>query len=212
MAAIDPEDGEGARALAAAAERALAPLERLAPELQAAAAELRELVVRLGELATDVRRFSDGLNADPERAATVEGRLDEIADARRRHRASTLEELLERRSAAIAELDAAGAGGDPLDRARAERDDAHARFTLVASLLAEARREAADRFAAAVAAELADLGMGEGEFHVELHGRDAGPTGTDEAVFHVRPNAGLPLAPVSETASGGELSRIALVR
>ena len=31
-----------------------------------------------------------------------------------------------------------------------------------------------------------------------------------DAVFLVRPNAGLPLAPVTETASGGELSRIAL--
>jgi DNA repair protein RecN (Recombination protein N) len=52
--------------------------------------------------------------------------------------------------------------------------------------------------------------MGEGEFHVELRSRDAGPSGTDEPVFLVRPNAGLPLAPVTETASGGELSRVAL--
>ncbi|HKP09954.1 MAG TPA: hypothetical protein VJT76_04415, partial [Gaiella sp.] len=56
----------------------------------------------------------------------------------------------------------------------------------------------------------ADLGLGEGEFRVELGSRDPGPTGSDEAVFLVRPNAGLPLAPVAETASGGELSRIAL--
>ena len=41
VAAIDPDEGEGARALAASAERALAPLERLAPELGAAATELR---------------------------------------------------------------------------------------------------------------------------------------------------------------------------
>ena len=52
--------------------------------------------------------------------------------------------------------------------------------------------------------------MGDGEFHVELRERDAGPTGVDEAVFLVRPNAGLPLAPIAETASGGELSRVAL--
>ena len=65
-------------------------------------------------------------------------------------------------------------------------------------------------FGAAVARELADLGMGEGEFHVELRSREAGPSGTDEVVFLVRPNAGLPLAPVTETASGGELSRVAL--
>ena len=38
----------------------------------------------------------------------------------------------------------------------------------------------------------------------------AGPTGADEAKFLIRPNQGLPFAPVAETASGGELSRIAL--
>jgi DNA repair protein RecN (Recombination protein N) len=52
--------------------------------------------------------------------------------------------------------------------------------------------------------------MGEGEFVAELRERDPGPTGVDEVAFLVRPNAGLPLAPVAETASGGELSRIAL--
>ena len=52
--------------------------------------------------------------------------------------------------------------------------------------------------------------MGDGEFRVELRERDPGPTGADEAVFLIRPNAGLPFGPVAETASGGELSRIAL--
>jgi DNA repair protein RecN (Recombination protein N) len=54
------------------------------------------------------------------------------------------------------------------------------------------------------------VGLGEGEFRVELGERDPGPTGADEARFLIRPNAGLPFAPVAETASGGELSRIAL--
>ena len=210
VGAIDPEDGEGARALAAAAERALAPLERLAPELGSAAAELRDLALRLGEVASDLHRFADALDADPARIAEVEERLDRIADARRRHRAATLEELLERRAAALAELEALGDGGDPLERARAERDAASARFETVAEALSAARRDAAEPFATAVARELADLGMGDGEFHVELRSRDAGPSGTDEAVFLVRPNAGLALAPVTETASGGELSRVAL--
>jgi DNA repair protein RecN (Recombination protein N) len=52
--------------------------------------------------------------------------------------------------------------------------------------------------------------MGDGEFHVELRARELGPTGTDEVAFLIRPNPGRPFAPVAETASGGELSRIAL--
>jgi DNA repair protein RecN (Recombination protein N) len=52
--------------------------------------------------------------------------------------------------------------------------------------------------------------MGAGEFVAELREREPGPAGVDEVAFLVRPNPGLPLAPVAETASGGELSRIAL--
>jgi DNA repair protein RecN (Recombination protein N) len=80
----------------------------------------------------------------------------------------------------------------------------------VAAELAEARRVAAAPFAEAVAGELASVGLGEGEFRVELREREPGPSGTDEATFLIRPNRGLPLAPVADTASGGELSRIAL--
>jgi DNA repair protein RecN (Recombination protein N) len=58
--------------------------------------------------------------------------------------------------------------------------------------------------------ELHDVGMGEGEFVCDLGERELGATGADEAMFLVRPNAGMPFAPVAETASGGELSRIAL--
>ncbi len=209
-AAIEPDEGDGARSLAAAAEHFLAPLERLAPELQPAAAELRELVVRLGEVGSDVRRFAETLDADPVRAAEVEERLEHIADVKRRHRATALDELLERREAALEELERAGADGDPLERALSDRAAAQTCFDAAAAALADTRREAAGRFGDAVASELADLGMGEGEFHVELREREPGPTGSDEAVFLVRPNAGLPLGPVAETASGGELSRVAL--
>lgn len=61
-----------------------------------------------------------------------------------------------------------------------------------------------------MAAELAGIGMGEGQFVARVTERDTGSTGSDEVIFLIRPNSGLPLGPVAETASGGELSRIAL--
>jgi DNA repair protein RecN (Recombination protein N) len=76
--------------------------------------------------------------------------------------------------------------------------------------LRSARRTALEPFAAAVTEELQGIGLGDGEFRVELRERELGAAGSDEAIFLIRPNAGLPFAPVAETASGGELSRIAL--
>ncbi len=78
------------------------------------------------------------------------------------------------------------------------------------AVLHEARKAAAEPFAAAVAEELRGVGLGEGEFRIELSEREPGPSGVDEVAFLIRPNAGLPFGPVVETASGGELSRVAL--
>ena len=202
-AALDPDDGDGAAALTAIAERAVAPVERLAPELARAGDELRDAELRLREVASEVRAFLASMDADPERVEEIESRLDRIAETKRRFRAESYDELLTRASSARAELEAIEQGYDPATAAT----EALAEVT---HELHTARVQAAPRFAEAVAAELAGIGMGDGEFVAELREREQGPTGVDEVAFLIRPNPGLPFAPVAETASGGELSRIAL--
>jgi DNA repair protein RecN (Recombination protein N) len=209
-AAIAPDEGDGAASLAAQAERVLAPLERLAPELASSAAELREVGLRLREVGSDLHRFLASLEADPAELEQVEGRLERISDLKRRFDADSLEALLARAEQGRAELEAAAAGRDPLAVAAEQVAAAEEKMRALADELRGARRAQLDPFARDLSAELATLGMGEGEFLAELRERDLGPTGTDEVAFLVRPNPGLPFAPVAETASGGELSRIAL--
>jgi DNA repair protein RecN (Recombination protein N) len=208
--ALAPEDGEGATGLTARAERAIAPLERIAPELVPAGDELREAGVRLRETAVELRSFLASLEAEPGRLEHVESELDRIATARRRYGAATYEELLQRVAEARAELEAREAGANPAAQAAAELEAERAKVDELAATLREARRSAAKSFAKAVAAELQGIGLGEGEFLVEVAERDSSATGADTVTFLIRPNAGLPFAPVAETASGGELSRIAL--
>jgi DNA repair protein RecN (Recombination protein N) len=208
--ALAPEEGEGATGLAALAERAVAPLERLAPELGRAGVELRDVELRLRETASELRAFLGSLEAEPGRLEQVEAELERIADARRRFRAQTLAELLDRAAEARRELDAVEEGHDPVAAAQEALAGAEDEVGRLAGELRNARHEAAKPFADAVAAELRGVGMGEGEFLCELRERERGPSGADEAVFLIRPNAGLPFAPVADTASGGELSRIAL--
>jgi DNA repair protein RecN (Recombination protein N) len=208
--ALAPEDGEGAAALTAAAERALAPLQGLAPELARTGEELRDVELRLRELGSDLRSFLHSLEAEPDRVEQVEGELERIADARRRFGAAGYDDLLARAAAAREELETLAGGLDPTAAAAEALAAAEATSEQLASGLRVAREAAAEPFAAAVAEELRGVGMGDGEFRVELREREPGPSGADEAIFLIRPNAGLPFAPVAETASGGELSRVAL--
>ncbi len=207
--AIAPEEGEGAASLAAGAERALAPLERIAPELAASAEELRDLAVRLVEVGSDLHRFVASLDAEPGAIEHVEERLQAIADLKRRFAAESYEALLESAVVAASELDEAD-GIDPVETAARVLSDCEAAMSILADELHAERAESATAFGEAVRAELGSLGMGEGELLVELRERVLGATGRDEVSFLIRPNPGLPFAPVAETASGGELSRMAL--
>ncbi len=208
--ALAPEDGDGAAALVGRAERALAGVSEIAPELARAAGELRDVELSLGETALELRGFLDSLEAEPDRLEQVESELDRIADTKRRFRCETYAELLARAGEARAELAALEGGANPVEAAAAAVAEAEQKAQSLTKRLARDRRTAAEPFARAVEAELQGIGLGEGEFRVEVEERDPGSSGADAVAFLIRPNQGLPFAPVAETASGGELSRIAL--
>jgi DNA repair protein RecN (Recombination protein N) len=208
--AVSPEDRDGAAGAVALAERALAPLEELAPEIRQAAEELRETEVRLRETSSELRSFLASLEAEPNRLEQVESELDRIAEAKRRFRVASYEELLARAEEARAELDALADGVDPASAATEARVAAESTVRTLTEELSRARNEAAPPFAQAVARELEGVGFGEGEFAVQLSEREPGAAGADDVRFAIRPNRGLPFGPVAEIASGGELSRIAL--
>ncbi|HEX3807064.1 MAG TPA: AAA family ATPase [Gaiellaceae bacterium] len=208
--ALAPDDGDGASDLVGTAERAIAPLERLAPELQAAGDALRQAELQLRETASDLHAFLASLEAEPGRLEQVEGELEELSDLRRRHRIQTYAELLERGTEARAELAKLDDGHDPVQAAEAALAHAQARVDRSHAELRAGRRKAAEPFAAAVAEELRGVGLGDGEFQVVVSDREPGASGADDVAFLIRPNAGLPFGPVAETASGGELSRVAL--
>jgi DNA repair protein RecN (Recombination protein N) len=176
---------------------------------RSSASELRDLTLRLREVGSDLHRFLASLESDPAELEEIEGSLDRIADLKRRFRCSSYEELLERAEAARVELEESQ-GVDPVEAAAEAVAAAEVRMTTIADDLYSVRAGQTTPFAESVADELSTLGMGEGEFLVEQRERELGPTGRDEVSFLVRANPGLPFAPVAETASGGELSRIAL--
>jgi DNA repair protein RecN (Recombination protein N) len=208
--ALAPDQGEGAAELAARAGQALTGVAGLAPELSTIGAEIADAELRLREAASSVRSYLNALEAEPGRLESVEEELDRVAEAKRRFQATDLGELLARADTARVELEALDEGKDPLQAAEQALLEATESVQSLAASLSEARHEGTEPFSKAVAEALEGLAMGEGDFRVELLPRDLGPTGADGVSFQIRPNPGLPFAPVAETASGGELSRVAL--
>src|SRR5205823_12975530 len=139
--ALAPEDGEGAAGLVALAERAVAPLERLAPELASAGDELRDVELRLRETATELRAFLSMLESEPGRLEQVEAELERIAEAKRRFRTQTYDELLARAAEARSELSALNEGHDPATTAAKALASAAQRVEKLTAKLQATRRQ-----------------------------------------------------------------------
>ena len=209
--ALAPEsDAPGAATLLAEAERLAETVAGVDAELDRLAERLRALRVEAEDLSGELRRYELGLDAEPGRLEQVEERLDAYDRLERKHGGSVAAVLahLERCRAERERLENAEVSIAGAERALAEAEQAEAKL---AGALSKARRKAAPALAERVRAELAELAMADASFEVHLRERDElGATGVEQVEFVIAPNPGVPAAPVRDTASGGELSRVML--
>jgi DNA repair protein RecN (Recombination protein N) len=211
--ALAPEsaDGDGAAVLLARAAAALDGVATHDPGLAVLAERLAALRYEAEDLTIELRSYLDRADVAPERLEEVEERLGAYARLARKHGGSVGDVLAhaERCRSRVAELrgveTAAGEVEGELERAREERDR-------IATALREVRHEAGPRLAAAVRDRLDELAMSGALFEVDLREREdgCGPRGADAVEFMIATGAGLPLGPLREVASGGELSRVML--
>jgi DNA repair protein RecN (Recombination protein N) len=206
---LSPADGEGARELAAGAAQELAAVAAFAPELADVATTLDDIADRIQDAAVELRGQLAGLEADPARLEHVEARLEAFAQLERRY-AAPLGEVVEQAGAARRALERLESSTDELARLEADAETARGAARDCADRLTAERTAAAEPFARAVEAELADLGMAQAVFSVHIEPADIGPRGADRAALELAATPTLAAGPVAETASGGELSRIAL--
>jgi DNA repair protein RecN (Recombination protein N) len=223
------EDGAAVERLARCADL-LAGVAEWEPAAAAAVPEIEELKVRAGEVAGDLRRRLDGLEADPRRLDQVEERLASLERLFRKYGVETAAQLVERAAAVDEEL--AEATGDAQGREELEREvgEALTAYRGLALELSAGRRRWGEAFVAAIEAELADLGLAKASLAVALERRpreagllslaaeegsaagpvEFGPHGIDQVVLLFAPNPGEEPRALSLIASGGELSRIYL--
>ena len=204
-------DAEGnAVERAAEALRELRTAGRFDATLAALAADLEQAATALEAVAGEVEGFLADFEADPARLDAVEARLARLEGLRRKYGA-TLSDVLAFREQAARErdrLDHAEADSEALEReAEALADE----LAASAAALTTARRRAGNELCRAVAPLLAELGMEQARFEVELgDAGEVGADGRDRVRFLFVAHSGEPLAPVADVASGGELSRLML--
>jgi DNA repair protein RecN (Recombination protein N) len=210
LTALAGEEGGAAEAVGTA-EAALAAASGVDAELDRLAEAALGLRVELQELAAELRGYAEGIEAEPGRLEQVEERLDVLDRLKRKH-GGTIESVLAHADHCRREIEGIEGAGERTGELDAELNAALRRRTDLAGRLSEVRAKSARRLEKRVAAELEQLAMGGANLEVVLEPQPDGfgATGQERVTFKVATNPGMPVSPLREAASGGELSRLML--
>lgn len=210
------ERSRGAVAALHAAAAQMRSIEQYDETYGRIAAQIEEAAYLMEDAAQEVAAVAGDEEVDPRRVDRVERRLDDIRTLKRKY-GDDIEGILAYRENAEEELDRLRNG-----EAWAEKQEgiiAALREKLLAACerLSQARAEAAQRYGGEVLSQLADLGMANARFAIEVEPPEEGfeeerlsATGYDSVRFLFSANAGEPVKPLARIASGGEMSRVML--
>jgi DNA repair protein RecN (Recombination protein N) len=206
------ESENSAETTLGAALKQVEDLARFDSRFAAAAQQLATAKATVEDISAEVREFAENVNASPGRLEEIEDRLAALDRLKRKY-GQTLAEVIafgaessrklaevENRDALLVELTAKQTADGEAYRGAAGR-------------VTSARREAAKRLEKLAVGQINDLAMST-RFSVQVMPEEAqaGWTahGWDQVQYQIATNAGEPLKPLDEIASGGEMSRVML--
>lgn len=209
------EGSDGMRALYVKARRAAEDLARFLPGNAALVPALESAFLDL-EAALTAACTDTGAGGEDDAvsgtAEEIDDRLYALRAAARKYEVTTdelagyLDDIRER-------LDGSAAGAARKKTLERELAAAQAAYDDAAAQVSAARRAAASRLSEILTGEINDLHMRGAEVRIDIDTPSPerrAAHGADEVRFLLKSNAGMPFAPLSAIASGGELSRCML--
>lgn len=208
--AINGNDGERLAELRRAAQL----LESIAahlPEAAALAERLESARIEIGDIADELERQSEGIDFNPARAEQVASRLNLIYDLLQKHRAASITELLALAKDWEEQLNRLENMESLLEESERRCAALLADLRKKGSVLTATRGKAAKIVEQSLTESLHTLGMPNVSIQFSLQPREVpAACGMDTPVFLFSANKNVPMQPVSEIASGGEIARVML--
>ncbi|BAY07156.1 DNA repair protein RecN [Calothrix sp. NIES-2098] len=170
---------------------------------------VRDAQATLMEVARQINAYGEDLEADPQRLEEVEERIRELKQVCRKY-GPTLQEAIAYYQKIQGELAELNNSEQSIESLEQQEQASLAKLTQACHKLTQLRRTAANDLEARLIAELKPLAMEKVQFKVDIVPIAPTATGADKITFMFSPNPGEPLQPLSEIASGGEMSRFLL--
>ncbi|HIK51802.1 MAG TPA: DNA repair protein RecN [Oscillatoriales cyanobacterium M59_W2019_021] len=203
------EGGSAAADLLGRAEAILTDMGRYDDRLQPILELVGSALVQAIEAGQQINAYGEALESDPQRLAEVEERIRQLKQICRKY-GPTLAEAIDRYQTLQAQLEGLDGKGQSLEALEAAYREALDRLQTQCDRLTHLRQKAARQLESRLVEALQPLAMEKVQFQVEIAPTPPSSTGADRIAFLFSANPGEPLKPLSETASGGEMSRFLL--
>lgn len=178
------------------------------PELLARA---ESSYIELNDLAGEIEKLAASVDADPKQLGAINDRLDSIYSLLKKHRASDISELIERREETRKIIDSIITSDDRLEGMEKKIAEELTKLGEMADEISAKRRKVIPEIEKKITELLKQLGMPNARFKVSLTTiKEFSSSGTDHADFLFTANKQVEPENLAKTASGGELSRVML--
>jgi len=169
-------------------------------------------MIDIKDIAVEIDNILSNTEFSIERKNFVEDRLNMIYSLQQKHKAATVGELLDIQSDFEQKINLIDNFDEEIARLQRETADVESRLSEVAKQLTVKRMSVSKPVVEHVERMLNDLGMPNGRLEIVFSALDGfTPSGADKIEFLFSANKNRPPLPISEIASGGEMSRLMLI-
>lgn len=186
-------------------------IQRVFPKAEELANRLESSYIELKDVRMEAEGFFEEIEFDPTRQQTVEDRLSLLYDLQKKHSAQSVGELIEIRNEIGAKLQTIDSFDEQIEALQNSVNEKSAKTVSLAEELSEKRKSAVADVEKQLISQLTYLSMPNAVFRCEITAKahpDA--TGIDNVQFLFSANKNNAPMPVSQIASGGEISRLML--
>ena len=178
-------------------------------QIQSVLDMVADALAQVEEAGRFINNYGDGLETNPERLQEVEARIMQLKQICRKY-GPTLAEAIAYDKQLQGKLSELSDGGQSIEALQHAYDTKFQELVTTCNALTALRRQAAKTLETRLVKELKPLAMDKVKFEVEISTIAPTTHGSDRITFMFSPNPGEPLQPLTEVASGGEMSRFLL--
>jgi DNA repair protein RecN (Recombination protein N) len=189
----------------------LSKIMRFLPDGESLLSRTESSIIELDDIAAEIDKLSSSIEADPERLAHVNSRLDIIYSLIQKHRVANLDELITKKKEIQAIVDSIISSDERLDALEVLLADRVNLLKKIAEEMSIRRKSVLPDIESKITDLLKQLGMPNAKFRIALTQTDSFTSGgIDQADFMFSANKQIAPENLARIASGGELSRVML--